>query len=328
MAIITTPLLTHSGVRDVFITEENKFAIVVTVSGIEYINLYTGQVVSRALLPTSHPPLCTAVDWTTATGLLYVGTSGGGIYATRYHPARAPGLDFTGSLTVHYSTATSPPISDNVVFDLDAQPARLLIGTASGLDFIANNTRSTRAILNGTRDVHFTENIGGYWTTTSSVEVNYTLLSTTGTGIIGVDFAYTTTTNPALPGPGAVDLAIAESVPRTLAFATSSGVLVLEEVPLVESTAQRKTFTPPNEFDEIPAPQFIGVDFSPSAEYGVGSLYATTTGVLRVFRLSDDTLVGTHPQNLSTAYNASGGIARGQTLVTGTVGIVRTTSVP
>jgi hypothetical protein len=327
MVVITTPLTTHSGVRDIFITENNKFALVLTFSGIEYVNLYTGAVVSSGIVPGGFSPLCIAADWTTATGMLYVGTSGGGVFETRYHPARAPGSNFTGSLVQRYSTTTSTPISNNVVYDLDARPGRLLIGTGAGVDFIANgNVRSTRALISGTRGVQLTESEGGYWLTASSVEASYNLLSSTGTGIIGIDFEYTVNSNPALPWTRPTDLSVSEGAIRAIAITTPSGVLLTEERPFIESTAQRSTFIPLNEFNEVPEPQFKSADLSQQAEFDQGSLYATTTGVLRVYQLSTATLSGTHPELFSNVFQSTGGIARDQLLVTGTMRIVRTTS--
>lgn len=328
MVVITTPLTTHSGVRDIFIAENNRFALVLTFSGIEYVNLHRGEVVSSGIIPGGFEPLCLAADWTTATGMLYVGTSGGGIFETRYHPARAPGLNFTGSFIQRYSTTSVPPISSNIVFDLDVRPARLLIGTSAGVDFIANSThRSTKALINGTKGVHLTEDEGGYWITASSVEVRYDLLSTTGTGIIGIDFEYTATSNPALPSTSPTDISVSEGAVRAIAIATPSGVLLTEEQPFVESTAQRMVFTPLNEFNEVPTPQFKSVDLSKQAEFDSGALYATTTGVLRVYQLSTATLSGTHPQLFSNVYQSTGGVARDQLLVTGTMSIVRTTDI-
>lgn len=329
MVVITTHLVTHSGVRDIFITEEDKYALVATFGGIDVINLYTGAVVSSGIIPGGHLPLCITADWTTATGLVYVGTSGGGIFSTRYHTLRSPGSDFSGSLTAHYSTATPTPTSSDVIRDLDLLEGKLLIATSSGVDviFVRNNRRGTRALSSGSFDVHLTAS-GGYWTTTSSVEVKYDLISSTGTGIIGTDFAYTVDSTPALPGPGVFDVAFSQGVVGTaLAFATPSGVLVTEEEPFVESTAQSKIFNPPNEGEESPSPLFISVDFAPRAAFNSGLLYATTTGTLRVYDLSDNTLVGNHPQSFDTLFNFTGGVARDQLLATGIVNLIRTTAV-
>ena len=330
MVVITTHLVTHSGVRDIFIAEEDKFALVATFGGIDVINLHTGNVVSSGILPGGYLPLCITADWTTSSGLIYVGTSGGGIFSTRYHFARTPGSDFSGSLTTHYSTATPTPTSSDVIRDLDIQNGKLFAATSSGVDliYVRNNRKATRSLAFGAFGVHLTSSGGGYWTTTDSVEVKYDLLSSTGTGIIGTDFAYTVTSVPQLPGPGVFDMAVSEAIVGTaLVFATPSGVLVTEEEPFVESTAQSKIFNPPNEGEENPAPLFISVDFSPRAAFNSGLLYATTTGTLRVYDLSDNSLFGSHPQAFDTIFNFTGGIARDQLLATGIVNIVRTTAV-
>jgi hypothetical protein len=330
MVVITTHLVTHSGVRDIFITEEDKFALVATFGGVDVVNLYTGNVVSSGIIPGGYLPLCITADWTTSSGLIYVGTSGGGIFSTRYHFARTPGSDFSGSLTAHYSTATPTPTSSDVIRDLDMKNGKLFAATSSGVDviFVRNNRKASRVLASGAFGVHLTSSGGGYWTTTDKVEVKYDLLSSTGTGIIGTDFAYTVTSVPQLPGPGVFDMAVSEAIVGTaLAFATPSGVLVTEEAPFVESTADSKIFNPPNEAEETPTPLFISVDFSPRAAFNSGLLYATTTGTLRVYDLGNNSLVGTHPQEFDTIYNFTGGIARDQLLATGVVNIVRTTAV-
>ena len=94
-----------------------------------------------------------------------------------------------------------------------------------------------------------------------------------------------------------------------LAFATSAGAFVVEETPGSEASSSTKSFTT----DSINS-----VDFSSSASFLSGFLYTTTTEFLRTYNLSTDALSGTHSVEEAT---------RGQTLITGTISIVRTTDV-
>lgn len=327
MSFITADLITSSGVRDIYVAENDRYALIVTLSGLEFVDLYKGAVVSSGILPDSLSPFCVAADWNTSSGLLYVGTSGGGIYSTAYHPARAPYSDFSSSFEQRFHTGSIPPISSNIIKDLDAFPGALFIGTITGVDFISNHSnRSNKFLPGGAEKVHLTANGNtGYWTTVSSVQTNYNLLSTLGGGIIGVDFEYSTVSSPPLPAAGPKDIAISNSSPRALAFPTPSGCFVLEEKPGLESTANFKNFIAPNEFFETPAPQFITSDFSVDASFSGGVLFTATSGTLRAFRLSNDNLVGTHPQAFDDTITD---VTRGQTLISGTIGIVRTTTVP
>lgn len=331
MVVITAPLTTSSGIRDIFIAENNHYALVATTSGVEVVDLYKGRVVSSGIVPGGFAPTCIAADWVASSGVVYVGTSGGGIFTTRYHPIRGyPTEDFSNLLIQQFSTSTTPALSSDVVQDLDYQPGRLLVGTSSGTDFIfQHSNRSTKAVVGGVSTVHLTaDGVTGYWTTGSSVQVNYGLPSTIGGGIIGVDFEYTTLSNPSLPSKPPTDIAIAEASPRALAFATPSGVLVVEEKPLVESTANRKTFVDPNEFSQTPTPSFVSVDFSSTATYSGGLLYAVSSGTLRLFGLINNTLSGTHPQRVDPLFNNLPGIPKKQLVSSGTLTLVRTTSVP
>lgn len=312
MVNITAPLLTGSGVVDVYITEENKFAYVATSGGIDVVNLFEGRITASGIVPDE--VTCVAADWQNATGNLYIGTTTSGIFSVRYHSTRIG--DFTDSLVQQFTTASTPAVSDNKINDLDALPGRLLIGTASGVDFISNEQEfSNRALISGSNDVHLAENDAGYWSTVSgnkgSVEVNYGLLSTTGTNIITVDFEYSESSNPALPGEPPIDIALTNAVVPALAFATPAGILVTQEIQFSESSAQRKTLTSENA---------VSVDFSEEAKFGSGKLYALLGSVLRVYDLSDDSVIATHIKDNADAS------ARGQTLNSGTNTIVRTTS--
>ena len=322
MAVTSVHLTTHSGVKDIYITEDYKFALVVTFSGVECVNLLTTEVVSSGTIPGGYRPMCVAADWVTATGLLYVGTSGGGIFTAPYHPIRQPQSNFSGSLTLAYSTATPTPVSSNIITDIVVRPPWLFVGTTSGVDFITNERRSVASTVSGTTNVILTESGGGYWTTTSSIQVNYNLPNSTGTGIINVDFEYTPDSDPPLLGIPPAGIAVSATSPRTLAFATPSGAVVIEERQGMESTAQRKLYQDPNEgFEPVP-PGFVGIGLPSKALYNSGLLYATTTGTARIFDLSIDPSVDeplNFPQSYDTIFNATGGVARGQTLVSGVV---------
>jgi len=311
-SLITLPITT-SGVRDIYITEEERFAYVVTSGGVDVIELVnTCKVVASGKLPNE--PTCIAADWRAASGQLYIGTVASGVFAMSYHRSRKG--DFTDQLVQRFTTTTAPPLSNNQINDVDALPGRLIIGTGAGVDFISNDTEySTRALVSGSLNVHLTGGGAGYWTTVSGnkgeVEVNYDLISTTGTSIINVDFEYSPTSDPALPGAPPTDIAISErpSFAPVLAFATPSGALITEEIQFNEAAAQRKTLTSENAFS---------VDFSEEASFGFGKLYALLDSVLRVYDLSNDTVVASHAQS-------SVGSARGQILSSGTNTIVRTT---
>ena len=128
--VLTVPLTTASGVRDIYIAEE-RFALVATSGGIDVIDLFKGQVISSGTLPSE--PECVAVDWQKAGsvppfGRLYVGTSTSGIFDMNYVRVREVGSDFTDAFVQRFTTTTLPPISDNRVCDLDALPGRHIRG--------------------------------------------------------------------------------------------------------------------------------------------------------------------------------------------------------
>jgi hypothetical protein len=245
---------------------------------------------------------------------MYVGTVASGIFDMNYVLVRNRASDFTEALVQRFTTGTSPPVSHNTINDLDVLPGRLLVGTASGVDFIVNSSEyASRVLSSGSRSVRLTEAGGGYWTTNSgisvgAVETNYDLISTTGTSIINVDFEYTSSTSPALPAEPPQDLALSETFGQlpVVGVATLGGALVFEELQGNESVTNNKILT---------AAPIISVDFGPDAYYAGGSLYAATSSIVQVFGLSSNSVSGTH--------TATGG-TRGITLVTGTNVVVRT----
>lgn len=313
MVVITTPLLTASGVNDIYIAQ--NFALIATTSGVDVVDLLQGHVISSGILPAE--PKCITADATNAGGKIYIGTAGSGIFSMSWVIVREPHSDFTGSLTQRFTTLSTPSISSNNVNDLDVFFDKLLIGTSAGIDFIVNETESaTRTMTGGSDNVHLTTTGGGYWTTNSgaqegAIEVNYDLITATGTGIIIVDFEYSTSSTPSIPAAPPVDIAISESInnPTILGFATPSGSIVVEENPGNESISNNKLLL---------SESTNSVDFSSNSSFSEGCLYTTTANVLRVIELSGNTVSGTHDVSEGT---------RDQTLITGTLSIVRTTDV-
>jgi hypothetical protein len=323
MATPITTALTASGVRDVYIAEE-RYAIVVTSGGLDVVDMYKGYVISSGTLPSE--PTTIAVDWQSSFGKLYVGTTSSGIFSMNYVLVREPHRDFTGDLVQSFTTTTPIPVSSNQINDLDVLPGRLLIGTGAGIDFVADEEEyATRPLISGSEHVHLTTE-GGYWTTATGVflggvEVNYDLLSTTGTSIIDVDFEYRKTSNPALPTEPPFDITVTEPTDGPLpaiGVATSGGVFVFEELPGNEAATNSRVLAPGG--------NFISVDFGPNASFEGGCLYAAVPdftlnlkeenigGSVLVFDLTNDAVSGTHTSQDGT---------RDMTVVTGTVNIVR-----
>jgi len=319
--LITLPLTT-SGIKDIYVTEGTRFAYVVTSGGVDVVELLnTCAVVASGKLPNE--PTSITANWQEATGKLYIGTIASGIFTMPYHRSRKG--DFTNQLVQEFTTATSPPLSSNQINDVDALPGRLIVGTASGVDFISNYTEySTLPLISGSLDVHLTAGGAGYWTTVSGnrgeVGVNYDLISTTGTGIIGIDFRYSLTSNPGLPAEPPIDIAISEGggPSPVLAFATPSGVLVTEEIQFNESAARRFSLL---------SEEVSSVDFSNQAAFDVGQVYILVPAVvgLRTFDLSTVSISDIHPQeNRDVPFQIRA--TRGQFVASGTNTIVRTTT--
>jgi len=314
MVVITTPLITATGVQDVFIAED-RYAVVATCSGVEVIDLFCGAVISFGRL--GGEPISVVVEAITTSGNLYVGTTSSGIYSARWKPLREPGRDFTGELVQAFTTSTTPAISDNRVNDLSAQPGRLLISTGAGVDFITfEDLLATRSIASGSDGCQITAGGEGYWTVgASGVEANYDLFPTSGTGIINVDFEYNATSSvPLLPNKNVSDIAVVEDSPNLLGFATEGGAFIVEEQQFAEATSQTLTLFP----DSNPV---ISVDFSKEATFNSGTVYVAASGSVQVFGLVDATVSGAH---FNTSFITN---TRDQALVTGTVNVVRTTSV-
>jgi len=314
MVIITTPLSTASGVNDVFIAED-RYAVLATTGGVEIVDLFIGESISSGTLGSE--PLSVVADFTSVAGNLYVGTTSSGVYSTRWKALREPGLDFTDQLVQRFTTATSPAVSDNKIKDLSALPGRLLISTEAGIDFITfESLLATRPLTSGSDGCQMTAGGEGYWTVgTSGVEANYDLFTTSGTGIINVDFEYNATTSvPLLPSHVVSDIAVVEDSPNLLAFATEGGAFIVEEQQFSEAASQTLTLFP----DSNPV---VSVDFSKEATFNSGTIYVATSGSVQVFGLIDATVSGTH---LNNALLTS---TRDQALVTGTVTVVRTTNI-
>lgn len=321
--VIEPKTVTNSGIRDIFIAED-RYAIMATGSGIDVVDLQCGEVTSSGTIPGVVIESVVA-EYSTSFGRIYVGTSGAGVYSARYHSIKQPG-DFSDLLQPEFSTGSSPPISGDEIRDIcvaQGFPFRLLISTGLGVDYIVDQltsvVRSTRVLPSGSGHCYLTQADEGYWTTTiSGVEVNYDLNSTSGTGIIGRDFSYNTSSVPFIPTNTITDISIAEGSPNTLAFATTSGDFVIEEQQGDEASSAIKFFT------QDPA---ISVDFGPNASYTSGKLYVLSTGTAMLYDLSDNTLIGEHQPTISVQNQFVKENTRDQALVSGTQTLVRTTAV-
>ena len=325
---ITTPLVTASGVNDIFIAED-RFAVVATSSGIDIIDLQCGATISSGTLGSE--PLCVAVEWTTPAGNMYIGTATSGIYSATWKHLRAPGLNFTDQLVQTFTTSGSPALTSDQVNDICVQPTRIFASTAGGVDFITFLTLgASRTLISGSTRCELTKAGEAYWTTTNSgVEANYDLFPSSGTGIIEVDFAYNNfESDPLLPSNIVNDLAVSAGSPNLLGFATLETDLIIQESQGTESNSLVKTVYS----GQTPV---VSIDFSEGADFNNGTVHLATltqlpsgdiSDALRIFGLIDGTVSGTHfhtissdsPENINTG---------GQPLITGTVNIVRVTSV-
>jgi len=239
---------------------------------------------------------------------------------------RAPGTDFTNQIEQTYTTTSTLAISDNQINDLAVQPMRLLISTALGVDFISKPSTgsqhiSSRTLESGSNSCQLTNVNEGYWTVINSgVEANYDLISTTGIGIINVDFEYNNTNSvPLLPSADVNDIAVVAGTPNLLNFATTSGDFVVEEQQGSEASSQTKTLS---------SEDIVSADFSQDATFdSTGTKYVTTTGIVTVFGMVNSTVSGTHHQEISLADKFIKENTRDQALITGTITTIRTTSV-
>ena len=325
---ITTPLVTGSGVNDVFIAED-RYAVVATTAGIDIVDLQCGATISSGTLPSE--PLCVGVDWTTSTGNMYVGTATGGIYEIKWKPLRAPGLNFTDDLVQTFTTSTSPALTNDQVNDICVLPSRIFASTAGGVDFITSSTfRAFKTLVSGSTACQMTEVGEAYWNITNSgVQANYDLFPSSGTGIINVDFVYNNfDSDPLLPTNIVNDLAVAAGSPNLLGFATPETDLIIQESQGTESNSLVKTVYS----GQTPV---VSIDFSEGADFNNGTVYLATSNqlpagdasdALRVFGLVDDTVSGTHFHSIPKSQPSTTN-TRGQPLITGTVNIVRVTSV-
>ena len=327
---ITTPLVTASGVNDVFIAEE-RFAVLATTSGIDIVDLHCGATISSGTLGSE--PLCVGVEWTTSTGNMYIGTASSGIYSIKWKPLRAPGTDFTDDMVQTFTTSTVPALTSDQVNDICVQPTRIFASTASGVDFITSmNLSASRTLVSGSTRCELTQAGEAYWITTNSgVEANYDLFPSSGTGIIEVDFAYNNfESDPLLPTNIVNDISVSATTgfPNLLGFATPQTDLIIQESQGTESNSLVKTAYS----GQTPV---VTIDYSEGAVFDAGTVYLGVSNQLppgdisdavRVFGLVDVTVSGTHfhtiPRSDVRTVNT-----RGQPLITGTIGIMRVTSV-
>ncbi len=324
MVAITTPLVTNSGVNDIFITED-RYALMTTGSGVDVLDLFCGQVISSGTLPDT---LCITADPTSTFGQVYVGTAASGIYSMKYNNVRIVDGDFTDSLIQRYNQDSVLGLTGDQVNDLCALPDRLMASTSGGVDFITTalatdgevieELRAYRTQVSGVSGCYMTVAGEGYWSVNSSgIEANYDLFSTSGTGIINVDFAYTTASVPALPSSGVNDFVVEEDTRNLLGIATISGDLIIQEEQGAESTALAKTL--------FPATNVISIDFSDPVVFSGGLAYVALEGAVSIVGMSDSAISGTHYADADILLGQTN--SGDQSLVSGTNTIIRTTSV-
>jgi hypothetical protein len=295
---ITTDLVTNSGVVDVFIVED-RYALLATGSGVDVVDLYEGRVISSGFIFGTEVT-CVAAEDVTATGNLYVGTTTGGVYTATWKPLRQPGLDFSDKLQQTFTTTSTPSISANQVNDLDVV---------------------SYPLESGSLRCQITSDGEGYWTVVNSgVEASYDLNSASGTGIITVDFEYNATaSNPLLPSHVVNDLTVVTGSLNLLNFSTTAGDFVVEEQQGAEATSQTKTILPGD---------VVSAEFSQDATFDTaGTKYAALEDVVNVIDVTNDTVSGTHYWEISEADKYIKENTRDQALVTGTIAMLRVTSV-
>lgn len=323
MVTITAPLTTNSGVNDVFITED-RYALMTTGSGIDVLDLFCGQVISSGTLPSE--TLCVTADSSVTFGEVYIGTTTSGIFSMAYKNIRRPGLDFSDLLVQRYNQDSGLGLTGNQVNDLDTLSDRLLVSTSGGVDFFTTVSagfahkeefRAFRTLVSGSQDCIMTVAGEGYWSVNSSgIEVNYDLFSTSGTGIINIDFVYTSSSNPSLPSSGVNDFVVDENTRNLLGIATISGGFIVQEEQGAESTSIVKTL--------FPDTNVVSLDFSDPVSFFGGLAYVAFEESLSTVGLVDNAVSGTH---FVDADILLGQINTGdQSLVTGTNTIIRTTS--
>ena len=296
---ITTPLITNSGVKDIFIAED-RYAIIATGSGVDVLDLECAAVISSGTIFGTEV-VSVVADPQSFLSQVYIGTSTSGIYSMNYNLIRIPETDFTNQLLPIYSTTSSPAISSNEIRDLavDRDPGflfRLLISTSSGIDLISSQggaaVASCRPLISGSDSCLLTAAGEGYWSATNSgVEVSYDLYSSSGTGIIVTDFEYSPSSTPSIPSNTINDIDVAEGSPNVLGFATASGDIVISELQGSEVSSATKTL-----FSQEPV---VSVNFGPDAGYSSGKLYILATGTALVFDLADSSEIGSHHHTIA-----------------------------
>ena len=325
---ITAPLVTATGVNDLFIVQD-RYAAVATTTGIDVVDLWWGGVISSGTLDSE--PLCVGIDWTTATGSMYIGTATSGIYSVGWNEARTPESNFTNSLVQTFTTDTVPAITSNQVNDMCVLPGRVFVSTASGVDLITFGAPGAfRLLTSGSDACEVTEAGEAYWNVINSgVEASYDLFSASGNGIIDIDFEYNNLdSNPLLPSNIVNDLAVSAGSPNLLGFATPETDLIIQESQGTESNSLIKTVYS----GQSPV---VSIDFSEGASFNAGTVYLSTSNQLpegdisdslQVFGLVNVTVSGTHFHTIPSVEYATFN-TRGQPLITGTVNIGRVTSV-
>lgn len=310
---IHTHLSISNDVKDVFIAAD-RYAIVVTsggedFGGVEIVDLFTQNPISSGIVPD--PPISVAAE-ATLSGSIFIGTVASGVLTVPYFTAiNTP--NFTSYLQQRFTTTSTPSITSNTVLDLDTQTNRVFISTAAGVDFITHYTlRAFRPLAPGSDACQVTATGAAYWTVTNSgVEVNYDLFPTSGTGIINVDFEYNSVDSfPRLPSNTVNDISVVPGVPNLLSFATSVGNLVIQEVPGAEASSPVKIL--------VSGTEIVSTAFSDAAEFADNFLYSAQAEELEVFDLENNSVSGTHTSAVGT---------REQVLLSGTISVVRTTSI-
>lgn len=310
---IHTHLSISNDVKDVFIAAD-RYAIVVTsggtnFGGVEIVDLYTQTPISSGIVPD--PPISVAAE-ASISGSVFIGTVASGVMTVPYYTAiNHP--NFTPYLQQRFTTTTTPPITSNTVRDIATQTNRVFFSTAAGVDFITHyHLRAFRLLAPGSDACQVTTTGAAYWTVTNSgVEVNYDLFPTSGTGIINVDFEYNTTDSfPRLPSNIVNDISVNQGIPNTLAFATSVGDLIIQEVPGAEFSSSVKILAS--------GTNKVSSDLSEDAVFNDNFLYSAEEERVDVYDLENNTTSGTHTSAIGT---------RGQVLLSGTISVIRTTSV-
>jgi len=323
--VLTVSGVTNSGILDTFIAED-RYAILATGSGIDVLDMYCGAIISSGTIPGEIVSSVVA-EYTTSSGMMYIGTSGNGVYQMRYHNITAPDYDFSAELKPVFSTTSTPAISDDEIRDIciaQGHPFRLLISTGLGVDYILEEggvyTGSTRALISGSNACRITQAGEGYWDSKKvGVETLYDLNSSLIGGIITVDFTYSPFSAPSIPSNLVNDISIAEGSPNALAFATAGGDVEVSE-------RQGNEFISPVK-SAFTDKEVVSVSWGPDATFSTGKLYVLTTGIARVFDMTESTEIGSHHSRIDPLDKFITENTRDQALLSGTQTIVRTTAV-